>query len=294
MAKFTIMKRVDGDALEHLPELLESVASIVGDGDLSQDEREAMLQQTFAAYADVTGRDGLSDIASTRSSKAEKGIEQMDNDNMDRGAVAMIALEGAAVALQKEQPNLTKEQAFAKVYSDPRYSEAMKAERQASRARLVNRYTPAVEREEASRSGTRRERVDPKILDDLSDEEVKRLIAEQRREHPFETPEQLYSRVYNSPAMVADRSALRRAEASARRETTDRVSRARLDLGNSLEVAKRARDEAHDVIAAAAAELRKVMPTLTFEQAYAKAYSDPANREIAKAERTASRSALFA
>ena len=42
-----------------------------------------------------------------------------DYRNIDLGALAMLALEGAAEALRKSQPELSKEQAFAKVYCDP-------------------------------------------------------------------------------------------------------------------------------------------------------------------------------
>jgi hypothetical protein len=269
--KHVIWKRADGDGLEHLPELLESVASIYGDEDLSQDEREAMLAQTFELYADFTGRDGLEDLAATRGEAEDKEPEMQD---IDKSAVALLAFEGLATELLKREPHLSKEQAFARVYSDPANAEFAKIERQASRARLYEGAT--------SRSGTPRERVDPKILDDLSDEEVKRLIAEQRREHPFETPEQLYARVYNSPAMVEHRAKFRAAQRAAERDGATWLS---------ASVAKR--DDAHDAIAAKAAELRKIMPTLTFEQAYAKTFSDPANREIAKAERRAAREALY-
>jgi hypothetical protein len=47
----------------------------------------------------------------------------------------------------------------------------------------------------------------------------------------------------------------------------------------------------HDAIMAKAHELRKNDPKLTIEQAYAKAYADPANAEIAKRERAQNRPA---
>ncbi|MDE2472289.1 MAG: hypothetical protein KGL35_27040 [Bradyrhizobium sp.] len=52
-----------------------------------------------------------------------------------------------------------------------------------------------------------------------------------------------------------------------------------------------ASNSAHDQILAKAAELRKQNPALTEAQAYAKAYQDPANREIAKRERASNRPA---
>ena len=47
----------------------------------------------------------------------------------------------------------------------------------------------------------------------------------------------------------------------------------------------------HDALVAKAAELRKVNPALSEEQAYAKAYLDPANRKLAAAERRKNRPA---
>jgi hypothetical protein len=121
MAKVTIWKRADGDALEHLPELLESVASIVGDDDLDANERAAFLRETFARYERFTGRIALDDIASTRGDidKSEQGTKQMNQSNLDVGALAMFGLECAANNLRKANPALTQEQAFAKAYQDP-------------------------------------------------------------------------------------------------------------------------------------------------------------------------------
>lgn len=50
----------------------------------------------------------------------------------------------------------------------------------------------------------------------------------------------------------------------------------------------------HEEITAKAHELRKADPTLTFEQAYAKAYSDPANESIAKRDVLERRAAIRA
>ena len=57
--------------------------------------------------------------------------------NVDTGALAMIALEGAAEALRKSNPSLTREQAFSRVYQDPAYRVAAEAERQAAHQRFT-------------------------------------------------------------------------------------------------------------------------------------------------------------
>ena len=268
-AKVLIMKRDGGADMESLQALLESVASIFGDDELSVDEREAMLRQTFEQYNDFTGRDGLADIAAAGGgdfTKTEKGTKQMQN--IDRGALAMLALEGAAEALRKANPELTKEQAFAKAYTDPANREAMKAEREASRARL---------------SGFNIARTEPEIVDPDDDAEIKRLVDEERRSNPYLTNEQLFSRVYSSPEMVRHRAAFREAMARARRDGSTLKSDA---------IAKR--DDALAELKAKAAELRKAQPHLSEAQAFSKTYSDPSNRMLAAAERAASRAALFA
>jgi hypothetical protein len=275
MAKHVIWKRADGDAdLTDLRALLESVRSIVeahADDELSDDEREAMLRATFDEYEEFTGRDGLADIAATRGETKDKEPEM---DTIDKGAVALIALHGVAEMLRKREPELelSEEQWFSRACDER--PDILKIERQ------------------ASRSGTPWSRVDPEILDDLSDAKVRELADEERRRNPFLTPEQAFARIYTSPALTRERNARRKAEAASRREATDRISQARLDFGGSLEVAKR--DDAHDAITAQAHELRKIMPNLTFEQAYEKVYTDSANRQLAKAERGAACAALYA
>jgi hypothetical protein len=260
MAKFTIWKRADGDGLEHLPELLESVASIYGDEDLSQDEREAMLRATFDEYEEFTGRDGLADIAATRGETKEPEMEK----NVDFGAGAMFGLECLAASIRKREPELTEAQSFLRACEER--PDILKIERQASRARLVAGY--AVAREE------------PEILNVLSDAEIKRLIARERAKFPFLDGAALLARVEASDEMKAHRAALRQREAAARRDGSTWLS---------ASVAKR--DEAMSELHAKASDLRKAQPSLTQEGAFAKVYR--LYPELARAEREASRAALF-
>jgi hypothetical protein len=242
------------------------VASIVCDDELSADEREAMLRATFAEYEEFTGRDGLADIASTRT-RGETNEEPEMEKNVDVGELAMFVLECAANNIRKANPSLSEAQAFSKAYTDPANHEAMKAERQASRARLVAGYAVA--------------QTEPEILSDvLNDADIKRLIVRERRRFPFLDGEQLLAVVEASDEMKAHRAAVRQAQAAGRR------------AGSSLEVAKRARDDAMSELQAKAAELRKVMPSLTQEGAFAKAYR--LYPDLAASERAASRSVLYA
>lgn len=317
--------------LEHLPALLESIASIVGDKSLAADEREQMLGETFDQYKEFTGRDGLADIAAKSNGEADQGFNATGRGPMhdrlrdryddilrgnprlspeevfarawntlrraqraaireeeaapapeaekkdqtmnytDTGALAMFAIECAADVLRKANPSLTPEQAFAKAYQAPENRAAARAERQASRARL---------------SGFNIARLQPEIIDPDDDAEIKRLINEERRKHPFLSNEQLFSRVYSSPEVTRARTAMRRAQDNARRAGTA------LPGPNGVEVEKR--DCAFEELTTKAAELRKAQPSLTPEQAFAKAYVDPANRALAAQERRSARAALYA
>jgi hypothetical protein len=141
----------------------------------------------------------------------------------------------------------------------------MKAERRASSERLV--------------AGYRVTQTEPEILNVLSDSEIRALVARERARFPFVDGKELLAIVENSDEMKRHRLAVRQAQAAARRS------------GSTVEVAKRARDEALDQLRGKAEELRKAMPTISEEQAFSTAYR--MFPELARAERSASRSVLF-
>ena len=182
----------------------------------------------------------------------------------------MLALEGIAEGVRKADPKLTKEQAFAKAYTDPANQIAVKAERAASRERLA---------------GFPVARTEPVILNSLDDDEIERLIEEVRSENPYLSNAEMYRAVANSVEERRGRAAVRE---NVRLATIDgqRVPQP------SVAVSKR--DNALSAINAKARELRKADPSLSEAQAFAKAYTSPANRELAKLERSASRDALQA
>jgi hypothetical protein len=101
-------------------------------------------------------------------------------------------------------------------------------------------------------------------------------------EQPHLTKEQCFAKVYEDPANIL----LRKAERTAAYAKLDGST-----IGKGLapvateSIAKH--DAAMGKLNAKADELRKVMPNLTREQAFAKVYGDPANRELATAERAA-------
>jgi hypothetical protein len=267
-AKAVILKRDGGADMEHLPRLLESIRTILEDDELEDDEREAMLRGTFSEYKSFTGRDGLSDIATTHGEYSKRD-EETPAMNVDVGALAMFALECAANKLRKANPSLSAEQAFAKAFSDPANREATRAEREASRRRIA---------------GVGLAQTEPEILPTLSDADIKRLIARERARFPFLDGKQLLEVVENSPEMREHRAAVRQAEAAARRDG------ATLPPPQTVSIMKR--DDALGALQAKANQLRESDPSLTPEGAFSKAYR--LHPDLARAEREASRAALFA
>jgi hypothetical protein len=94
----------------------------------------------------------------------------MDYSKTDRGALAMLALEGLAKALREREPHLSPEQAFSRVFADPANRIAAKAERESSRARLI--------------AGAPVARTSAQVLNNLSDDTIHALIDEIRRDNP--------------------------------------------------------------------------------------------------------------
>jgi hypothetical protein len=263
--------------MEHLPRLLESIQTILEDEALEDDERKAMLRQTFEEYRDFTGRDGLLDIAATRGgySKSE-GNQAIEYGKIDRGAMAMLAFEGLAKNLRDREPGLTKEQSFARVYTDPQYSEFAKIERQASRERLIAGYPVA--------------RTSAEVVDPDDDDDVTRLITEFRANNPFLTNRQLYAAIARSERST-QHADYRQAVSNARRDGGHAPGPYEdLTARKAVEVSKR--DDAMASIQAKATEYRKLHPDLSEAQAFAKIYrSEPA---LAAKERSAARAAMWA
>jgi len=210
---------------------------------------------------------------------------------IDLGALALFALECAANALQKDQPNLSREQRFAKAFADN--PEIAAIERRESRARL---YGAGV-----GRDGTPRARTEPAILqefDGLDADDVYDLVEEEIEKNPYLTPKEAYQRLLDSPAMREHRAklkaALQAARADARLMDAGAYSRVDEAIDGDLRKALLKRDVACDELRAKAAELRKADPRLSDYQAFAKAYADPANRGLVARHKAGRDAALYA
>jgi hypothetical protein len=267
MAKTVIMKRERDADMQHLPALLESIRSIIGDDELSSDEREEFLRETFAQYREFTGRDGLADIAATR---GETEDEEPEMGKVDIGALALLGLEGAATALRKSAPSLTREQAFSRACDE--HPEILKIEREASRVELARRV-----------AGVGLTQTSPEILQALSDSEIRALVAREKRRFPFLDAKQLLEVVENSEEMRAHRAAFRPALSAGNRASST------LPSPQAVQLMKR--DDALSELQMKAAELRKTNPSWSEEQAFSKIYSDPSNRKLVQEERRSARAA---
>ncbi|HZZ22021.1 MAG TPA: hypothetical protein VFE60_05350 [Roseiarcus sp.] len=106
----------------------------------------------------------------------------------------------------------------------------------------------------------------------VSDDDLLALADYERRLNPSLSDREVHARVARSSAVRADRREFRGEMEAARRAEM---------MGK--------RDDALDALTAKAADLCKADPSMTKEMAFARAYSDPRNRELAKAERRANR-----
>ena len=189
---------------EQVAILLKAVRGVLADDELTRAEREDVLRETFDDYADRTGRSGLADIADVPTARPPAAVLKAGNCQ----ELALAILQGKAAALRKAQPNLSKSQAFARVYSDPANAEIAAAERQASRARFA---------EQAASSYTAHT-MEKRMLVTQRDnafDALKAKAAELRKARPELTESQAFAKVYEDPAnralAAAERSASRAA-----------------------------------------------------------------------------------
>jgi hypothetical protein len=110
--------------------LTKAVSGLFADKELTKAERNEILAEVFADYRARTGRDGLEDIAAIRDAVDEGAVVLKQ---LDRQELAMVLLQGKAAQLRKVRPELSIDQAIAKVYEDPANAELAQIERAASR-----------------------------------------------------------------------------------------------------------------------------------------------------------------
>jgi hypothetical protein len=122
----------------------------------------------------------------------------------------------------------------------------------------------------------------------LSDDTIYALIDEIRRDNPVLDDAgivRLLVQGIEAPSYAGDVAAARRAGDHAPDPYEDLTGRREMALD---EPALKG-DSAIALLNAKAAEYRKAHPELSEEQAFAKVYSDPANRKLAQAERRKNR-----
>jgi hypothetical protein len=185
--------------------------------------------------------------------------------SIDTGALATFLLEGRAKSIKKADPKLTNEQAFAAAFSDPDYREVVRIERKAAAARLAE--TPVA-------------RTAAHVLNSLDDDAINALTVDIKRANPY----------LDDAGIV--RLLIQRVEGADYRGDLEGARRAGSHAPGAGESLTAKRDGALDTLNAKAAEYRKADPSLTEAQAFAAAYGAPENRDLAKAERSASRAAL--
>jgi hypothetical protein len=166
--------------------------------------RDLSLAERAQVRAEESGewQEQQAEEARLRASATRKAI---DMSKIDTGRLALFALECAAEQLRKGNPSLTREQAFAKVYSDPSNVEITKAERSASRARFAERA--------AVQHGDSMEKRVAVAKRDNALGELQELAADLRKAQPGLSEAQAFAKVYRAyPALAArERAAAREA-----------------------------------------------------------------------------------
>jgi hypothetical protein len=140
---------------------------------------------TFAKHAAGAARVVLCKIIEYE--REEHEMQIVDYAKVDIQGLALAALEGMAAALRKTHPELSKEQAFSKVYQDPSNAELQRAERGGA---IQKFYPPVASLEPAVSYGN---------SNDTGLAALKKLAAELRQRLPFLTVEQAFAKVYADP-----------------------------------------------------------------------------------------------
>ena len=125
--------------------------------------------------------------------KLNTGIAKMDIgiSKAEAGANIMGLIEHKATELREREPSLTKEQAFAKIYTAPENRSLRAAERWAhgfhEYAPVENEHAPAVTGDPIAKQSA--------ALDALS-----KLASDRRRANPGLSPEQAFAKIYSDPS----------------------------------------------------------------------------------------------
>ena len=210
-ARVVIMKRDDPSATpmsDRLADRIDDFKRIYPR--LSDEDHYAMAWSGLSLSDRAKVRDEESGAHQERIAEEERSRarsmrnEDLSMKNIDTGALAMIALEGAAEALRKSNPSLTREQAFSRVYQDPANRIAAMAERQAARQRFA-------EHAASSYTGDNLEKRVLVTQRDAALDALKAKAAELRKANPELTELQAFAKVYGDPAnralAAAERSA---------------------------------------------------------------------------------------
>ena len=114
----------------------------------------------------------------------------------------------------------------------------------------------------------------------ITEHELTKLISDNVERRPGETREQAFCRAFEAPD--AEGLAMRKAVAVLRHHPVAEAA-PRSVAGGTVS------GDAYGKLLAKAEEARRADPSLTREQSFAKIYADPANVELARAERAANR-----
>jgi len=184
------------NALRGRPDLSPDECFAIAWRDLSLSDRNAIRAEESGEFQEQQAEEARRRRSAMRAG-GRKQESKMNLQNVNKGALAMLAFEGAAEALRKREPSLTREQAFARVYTDPANAKYAAIERTAAHEHMAG-IGHASEDREALKAETIVKR-------DHALEELRRLAVEIRKAQPHLSESQAFAKAYRANPSLAAR-----------------------------------------------------------------------------------------
>jgi hypothetical protein len=297
----------------HLRSLLKSITSILTDEDLKKfgpveyaRRKNVLLRETFRQYREVTGRDGLEDIAAISKNASDtppltpfwdSPSGHMFSRYTNGAGPVSARVRGRYEEISRANPHAGSEDCFAACWNELSDDER-DALRQEEADAVLEQEAAALERTnetEAERHAritatektmTTREQ----MVGDLSKHgpvAVAKAVLDS--EAPGLTEQELYS-IVKAHALRDKRAGETDSQAAARcfeanTEEGRVIRQAHYRAKRFFQLPTQTAHSAYDELNVLGGELRKKDPGLTREQAFAKAYSDPANADLVSRSR---------
>jgi hypothetical protein len=255
--------------------LIKAVRGALEDRELTKAERDSVLRETFDDYARRTGRNGLEDIRETRKfEKAIAGVPVARTAAQVLNSLDDDTIHALVEEIRRDDPYLD-DADLVRLLVQRVESPSFRGD--VAAARRASDHSPDLD-EPIGKADTQHA---------LAMAVLEGKGAQIRKRQPNLTEAQSVAQAIRENPDVFK---MERAANLAR--FAEHASAQYGETVKNIAIAKR--DSAHGSLMEKAAEIRRAFPALSQEQSYARAYADPANRQLVKAMHEASRAALYA